>query len=300
MSIGSRIKEARMAMGIGQEELAKRIKVSKGAIGNYETDVSRPKEPILIALMDVLGIDANYLYQDYISIKKTPTEQVGESDSQMNIGDIIFSRRKALGLTLEEIGSAVGVSKSTVKKWETGYIANIKRDKIAKLAKVLRISPVALINGDTDCEESGGLKAPAVTEETTVFPVVGDIAAGYEQIGIEDWSGETIEIPNAYLNNRKKEDFFVLRVNGDSMYPMFQHGDRVLILRQSTVDKSGDIGAIIYDDELLTLKKIEFVFGEDWLRLVPINPEYMSRYIENEALEHCRVIGIPKLLIREF
>ena len=54
-------------------------------------------------------------------------------------------RRKELGLTLEEVGKFVGVSKSTVKKWETGYIDNMKRDKIALLSKVLQISPLAII-----------------------------------------------------------------------------------------------------------------------------------------------------------
>ena len=66
MSIGQRLKEARLARQITQEDLAKMVGVTKGAIGNYETGVSSPKETILVKLMDVLGIDANYLYQDFI------------------------------------------------------------------------------------------------------------------------------------------------------------------------------------------------------------------------------------------
>lgn len=45
------------------------------------------------------------------------------------IGNLIYNRRKELGLTLEEVGNAVGVSKSTVKKWENGFISNMRRDK---------------------------------------------------------------------------------------------------------------------------------------------------------------------------
>lgn len=55
------------------------------------------------------------------------------------------NRRKELGLTLEEVGKYVGVSKSTVKKWETGYIDNMKRDKIALLAQILQISPLTIL-----------------------------------------------------------------------------------------------------------------------------------------------------------
>ena len=53
--------------------------------------------------------------------------------------------RRAKGLTLEEVGSMVGVGKSTVRKWETGIIANMKRDKIAALAKALDTTPAYLM-----------------------------------------------------------------------------------------------------------------------------------------------------------
>ena len=70
----------------------------------------------------------------------------------MTIGQLIYNRRKQLGLTLEEVGKAVGVSKSTVKKWEDGYISNMKRDKISLLAKVLDINPVTLVSSDCTME----------------------------------------------------------------------------------------------------------------------------------------------------
>lgn len=60
-------------------------------------------------------------------------------------GNILYKRRKELGLTLEEIGNIVGVSKSTVRKWETGYIENMKRDKIALLAKALQTTPLFIM-----------------------------------------------------------------------------------------------------------------------------------------------------------
>ena len=66
----------------------------------------------------------------------------------MDIGKLINKRRTELELTLEDVGNAVGVSKSTVKKWEDGFISNMKRDKIAELAKVLKLNPVSLITGE--------------------------------------------------------------------------------------------------------------------------------------------------------
>lgn len=53
--------------------------------------------------------------------------------------------RKQKGLTLENVAEIVGVGKSTVRKWETGMIANMKRDKIASLAKALGTTPEYLM-----------------------------------------------------------------------------------------------------------------------------------------------------------
>ena len=53
--------------------------------------------------------------------------------------------RLAKQMTLEQVADIVGVGKSTVRKWETGMIANMKRDKIALLAKALSTTPAELM-----------------------------------------------------------------------------------------------------------------------------------------------------------
>lgn len=58
-------------------------------------------------------------------------------------------RRIELGLTLEQVGKHVGVAKSTVRKWETGFIDNMGRDKIALLAEILQCSPLEILGIDT-------------------------------------------------------------------------------------------------------------------------------------------------------
>ena len=64
MSIGSRIKERREQLNLTQPELAALLGVSKGTVGNYESNVSSPNEKILFKLFEVLNCDANFLYQD--------------------------------------------------------------------------------------------------------------------------------------------------------------------------------------------------------------------------------------------
>lgn len=72
MGIGKRIKEARERKGLTQKELGKIIGVTGSAITNYENETSHPKEPVMYALIDALGVDANILFQDCVEIKKSP------------------------------------------------------------------------------------------------------------------------------------------------------------------------------------------------------------------------------------
>ncbi len=74
----------------------------------------------------------------------------------MTIKDKIRERRLELGLTLEEVANAVGVAKSTVKKWESGQIASMRQSKIVALARVLRVEPTYLIfEGDAPATNHG-------------------------------------------------------------------------------------------------------------------------------------------------
>lgn len=63
----------------------------------------------------------------------------------MDIKDILKNRRIDLGLTMKDVAEAVGVSEATVSRWESGDIANMKRDRIQALSVVLDISPMVIL-----------------------------------------------------------------------------------------------------------------------------------------------------------
>lgn len=75
-----------------------------------------------------------------------------------------------------------------------------------------------------------------------------------------------VEVPDTYLKGRKPEDFCAMHVRGDSMYPDFRDGDIVLVLKQNTMNHSGEIGV------KMTIKRINYVQSENWLELVPLKP----------------------------
>lgn len=70
----------------------------------------------------------------------------------MEVKDIIKARRIDLGLTMKEIADKVGVSEGTVSRWESGNISNMKRDKVAALAKILKIPYEVIMGWETDTD----------------------------------------------------------------------------------------------------------------------------------------------------
>lgn len=62
--------------------------------------------------------------------------------SEINdIKEIIKGRRLELNLTQLDVAKVVGVSEGTVSRWESGDIGDMKRSRIAALARALQLSP---------------------------------------------------------------------------------------------------------------------------------------------------------------
>lgn len=212
----------------------------------------------------------------------------------MTIYDRIKYLREKAELSQQELAEKVGFkTASAVNKIELG-LRDINQSKIIAFAKALNTTPGYLMGWDEDNSHT-----PEITEDTVTFPVIGELAAGYDMFVNEEYDAlDSIEIPSAYLQGRPKDDFFVLKIHGSSMYPMYMNNDKVLIKKTPTLNRSGDIGVVQYED-YATLKKVEYVDGEDWMKLIPINPSYEPKTISGSELEQCRIVGVPVLLIRE-
>ncbi|KAB2269805.1 helix-turn-helix domain-containing protein [Staphylococcus epidermidis] len=168
----------------------------------------------------------------------------------------IKSRRKELNLTLEQVGDLVGVGKSTVRKWETGDIENMKRDKIVKLAKALRVSPSYIMGIE---EEQPQIETLPVKK----IPVVSKISAGlpiYSEENLIDY----IYFATNKLNSDKEE--FGLKVSGDSMDKIFQDGDIVVVEKDSIVE-NGQLGVVMINGYNATVKRIRY--NGDQVILIP-------------------------------
>ncbi|WP_289102164.1 helix-turn-helix domain-containing protein [uncultured Fusobacterium sp.] len=108
-------------------------------------------------------------------------------------GEKLKKRRLELNLTLEEVGNIVGVAKSTVRKWETGAIENMKSDKISLLAKALQVSP-AFIMGLENTE-------PHISKEQQLINTISNYLNENSQVTLSEIKrGNKVDIINSDKN----------------------------------------------------------------------------------------------------
>lgn len=191
--------------------------------------------------------------------------------------ELIKTRRKELNITLEEIGDYVGVSKTTVQRWESGNISNMRRDRIKKLSEILQI----------DAEQLLGIEMQQETRFTKI-PVLGKVAAGVPVSAQEDVLGYE-DVPNEWVENCK---MFALKIKGDSMEPRIAEGDIVIVREQKTVE-NGEIAIVIIGDEAVCKKVVKH---SDSLVLVSLNAKYEPMLFSLEDMDKKPVVIAGKVV----
>lgn len=221
------------------------------------------------------------------------------------IGKRLEKLRNEKGLTKKEVASIINVDQSTYGKYELDQ-REPNHETTNKLASFFNVSTDYLLGNDYPQSsnilyipvQGARLNADYSDDDMVQFPVIGEIAAGFDSSIFEEDTGDYVSIPRSTLSGRPASDYFVLRIKGNSMYPMYLEGDKVLILKTPSVD-SGSVAVVQYNGDEASLKKVEYVQGEDWFDMIPINPEYRPKRISGPSLLECNILGLAKMLIRD-
>lgn len=116
----------------------------------------------------------------------------------------IYQLRKERGMTLEEVGNIVGVGKSTVRKWETGMIANMRRDKISLLAKALGTTPAFLMGWDDNIDIQLMKENKSPSNESDLTEGEKELIKLFRLLPVEE-QNLYLEMFRARLNARTKD-----------------------------------------------------------------------------------------------
>lgn len=104
----------------------------------------------------------------------------------LEIKDKIRMLRTELGLTMRELSLKIGVTEATVSRWESGNIANMRRDKIADLAEALQTTPAYLMGWtDNPSPQAGDDTKTNTTIQEPVNPDIRMIARAGKKMTAE-------------------------------------------------------------------------------------------------------------------
>lgn len=196
-------------------------------------------------------------------------------DNNDKIRSILSDRRKELGYTMKEVANIVGVSEATISRWESGDIANMRRDRIAKLAEALRISPAVIMGWD----------------EHPAAPVYS-AAAG------KGCCNDCY--PDEEYPMRLSDDEFLFRVVGRSMEPTLHDGDLVIIRSTNVVEDSDQIALVQINGDEATLKHVQQ--DEDGIMLIGENyTVFPPKHFSTKQIEllPVRILGVAKSFMRD-
>ena len=203
------------------------------------------------------------------------------------MANYLADRRLELGLTQKDIAEAVGVTEATVSRWESGSIANMRRDKIAAYAKILRTTADFIMTGDKGGEQPVPPGFSPIPELDTL-PIVGRIACGTPILAEQNIEG------SACMPARWRATFSLI-CKGDSMEPKIHDGDLVAIRKQPEVE-NGEIAAVRIGEEA-TLKRV--YRHENMLELRPENPTFESIILVGEDMGKATIEGKAVGLCRD-
>lgn len=200
-----------------------------------------------------------------------------------------------------DLANKTKISKAQICNYLKGTY-KAKQDKLYIIAKALDVSEAWLMGYDVDMDREwfpdnkedltnitiDNARYIETTTKTVKIPILGKVPAGVPIEAIEDIIGYE-EIPASMLKDGN--NYFSLKIDGDSMYPDYKTGD-IIIIRQQSDCNSGDDCVVMVNGDDATFKRV--VKQEKSIILKPLNNEYEPYYFDEYEImtKPVKIIGV--------
>ena len=208
--------------------------------------------------------------------------------------DRIKALAKKQGKTVTYICQLIGRPKYYLNDIAKAADREIPEEDLKTIAINLETT-VEYLKGETDDPRfylsSIGMKTLPYENHGT-RPVYGHTSAGFGVLAEQDILGHETVSPE-----HDGEEFFWLEVNGDSMSPVINDKDLVLVQKEMPLE-SGSLMVILVDDTEGFIKKI--AINEDTVTLHSFNPYYPPMVFGGSELGRLRFVGKVVEMKRKF
>lgn len=220
----------------------------------------------------------------------------------MSLGKRIREKRKAQGLTLQQLGDVFGITRSSVSDWESGK-TRPDQEKLVKLAKVLGTTLQDLLS-DTDPKSAVIPELKNSKPATLLDQNVTGIHRAAGALPVISWvqAGEWGEIVDNFQPGDAEEwivcpfpnSDFILKVVGESMYNpggelSFRDGDYISVSAKKEPLHRSLVIAKRKNDQSATFKQL-LIENNGMIMLHALNPSWPNRYLEVDEQTH--IVGV--------
>lgn len=219
--------------------------------------------------------------------------------------------------TQRELTDYLGINRSVFSQWKSGNSKSYEK-YIERIAAFFDVSPADLFDRDPKMKVKFVVSPPKVseTELDTIaqnvlnkipalepvprdniyqIPIYETVAAGFGAYASDSICGY---MPLFIATKEEAEQTMVIRVRGDSMYPVIPDGSRVQVRRQNYAD-NGQIVVMLIDGEEGVLKRYYLDDGRGEVRLESYNPTYPPRIFRGADIERLRLVGVAVSVIAD-
>lgn len=189
--------------------------------------------------------------------------------------------REKKELFQSDVAKFLGISTPAYSYYETNK-RNMPAETAIKLSKFFNVSVDYLLGIET--------------ANKSLLPVLGTVKAGYDYLAEEN----IIDYIDPSINIADPENYFSLIVKGDSMSPLFDEGDYLIVHKLDGEFNTNDIGIVLINGDEATVKKV--VKTDTGIELHAFNPYYPVKKFTYEEMDKLpvKVIGVVVRQIRNW
>ena len=199
-----------------------------------------------------------------------------------------------------ELSVKTGIAKSSLSEYINGKY-EAKQDGLYLLARALDVNEAWLMGLDVPMERTTDeifkkIGAISLSDIGTVkIPILGTVKAGYDYLAQEN----IIDYISFKIDGKDLENYYGLYITGDSMEPLFDDGDTVIVHKQDSFE-NGDNCVVLINSNEATIKKV--YKGATGIELKAVNPYYPPKIFTIEEIRDLpvKIIGVVEKSIRNF
>ncbi len=215
----------------------------------------------------------------------------------MSVKNRFKELRYTLNLSQKKMAEDIDISYIMVQNYEYGKNP-VSDSTLLKLRNKYNVNPDWLING------TGSMflgSSPTIMPECIKLPYFKEVsaAAGSGALVYDENTVEYMSIPSTLIKITHSNDISIINAVGDSMYPLIDNNDFIIIDLSQKQFLTEGIYVIRIDDTLLVKKLQKIPHG---VILVSENPQYkpIELTIDNFTSDNVAIIGKVVSVIKNF